>query len=646
MPNHKFEKEPGYGHLPSEKVKITDISDSRSLHNVRKGFVLPSPSKKHPPKPGFVKEDSLKKAEREVPITIPTQVGTKKINSVQLEAAMADFYRYLLGPDRVPKTHVFQKESGDRYLLISREIEGYTSFRDYYDWSTAPEKFTAQRLVQGGVASMQVANLVLEESDCHRGNFGFDKSGKVVRIDFDLSLGSISREKLGKPYNPANYTTLTQGDLENLFFPPTFHPYNSILHLHRDSTSEFIDSDTSLAMTLKEAEFSDEFFKLDKWRTLLKAAILSRENIEMIFSAHIKDKDIVEVLTDHLFARIQTIKQIIPQIEEFRSVFFRHHAKLAAQIENDIDEYNRSLSKKNFSKHIFIDPGDIELEYGTVATKIQKSQLLNNLQSLLKQYSLQENDPVSLKNMMLRTHHANIHQRKYHGFTPDENYLLEEAKNLITNTQSKEDLEELGAGLINYAEELKKFCYELELSFEKHKARLIRYQELSDALTDTSELSAEQQEERKKVNEKLQGAHKILMTLQNEYKRVMEFRNKLEEMGADAIIKSNEIKIEEPDYAIQERIQDLFIKLDEYIEKTRKGAAGLLKVLYAKVSGGYKKEQEQRLQLIEFLKHTLMSPPKTHEGLDKKIKAFTKAAQTDPQLAKLLEEAIQRKPKP
>lgn len=263
----------------------------------------------------------------------------------ELEATVSDFYRYLLGPGRAPKTRAVKK-----YGVLSTAIEGgYLSYHEAHclqDKRTTPEE-----LVQRGMGSILAANYLMEENDCHWGNFGFNGAGKLARIDFDLSLGSITfgegiKRISGGPPTEFNFSKVDAYDLNHLSNPRTFKPYNAPLHMgHGRSSGPTCFLTQPLGVKIIAAEAGDVVFQFDKWKTLLKATVLSQADLEKTFAAHFTDPILVEKYAQLLHKRFQTIAHTLARLPEFQAFFQQYGEKLFTAVQQDIHIYNQEFKK-------------------------------------------------------------------------------------------------------------------------------------------------------------------------------------------------------------------------------------------------------------------------------------------------------------
>lgn len=626
----------GYAHLPVEKLKRlltpTKTEAAKSLHPIARGEVLPSEGKHTAPKPAFIKEPSQEDAK---PLTINTTAGIKTINPAQLEAAIADFYRYLLGPHRVPKTRAFRSATGETHIVVSREIPEFIPFATLA-YKTEDEPQTLCKVfLEGEVGSLAAANFLLEESDCHWNNFGFNKDGKLVRIDFDLSLASITRRKISSSYKTTDYTTITERDLDSLLNSQDFRPHHSMFRMARGTPKEHNFLDTPFGSMLLDAERGNTQFKIDKWKTLIKAALLSKTMIKNMFSAHIEDQDVVEALTDHLYNRFQTIKGTMLKMDSFQVFFRDHHQEIIKEIEKDIDEYNKLFEKKYFERQVVTENGDIETEFAPTVSKLQKDLLLKNLDYLIKTYHLVPTNTESILALSLRVRSAK--SPKHRGFSAHEFYFIDECEQLINFSKSKEDLHTLATGLTEKIASLKQYLDTLSLHFEQQKTTLNQLEEEAETLdTDSAHRTPQ-------LQANLQARKTISTTMhliEKEFHRVNIFGSYLQKLAEKALAKRDAIKEELPDPEIQKRIDSLLKKLDLYLENKYSGASGTLEAFRQKISSSYKKQSEERTRLALHLKHMMLSSPKTHEAFDKRITSVAKGAEGDKQLTEILKEAV------
>lgn len=261
----------------------------------------------------------------------------RKAGMAQIEAALGDFYRFLLGPDRAPKMRVVCEGTED-LGVVSKMIPGFTSFRDRVDAGWQP---VAEELAQAGLGSLLAASWILQEKDLSLRNFGFNAEGKLVKIDNDKGLAVITK-KICYPTKDTtqveeNLGKISSGDMENLVTPAVYRPTNWLNQHAADSGS------IAIKKTLLAAE-THAAFSFDKWKTMVKASMLTPEMIRAIFSSHIENTDTVEVLTEYLSQRLKTIAAAMLTVEDCVSTIGRDYAKLTQVLDDEINLYNEEFA--------------------------------------------------------------------------------------------------------------------------------------------------------------------------------------------------------------------------------------------------------------------------------------------------------------
>lgn len=339
----------------------------------------------------------------------------------ELEPAIADFYRYLLGPDRAPKTRTLKD-----YGVLSKEVTGgFTSFWDSLQGTgTDPSTIPTAKLVQGGFASLLAANYLMQENDCHSGNYGYNGMGQLSRIDFDQSLAPYTWGEDSKYYfSKAD----DEYDLLHLTNPKHFTPYNSPLLMGRLGKSPLNYLNTMFGKGLIHAERTDVNFKIDKWKTIMKAALLTEDMIKKILAAHMSDAVEIDRYAAHIYTRFQAIKKIMMNSEDFKQTFKVFGKKMVSEIEKEIDDYNMEFKIKYFERQIVASTEELEMIFGAHFSTQESEEILANLQKIA--------DEIELKTTIVRNEEV----------ITDHNSLLliEECKKIIDVAKTQEELEKL-----------------------------------------------------------------------------------------------------------------------------------------------------------------------------------------------------------
>ncbi|OGT14921.1 MAG: hypothetical protein A3I12_03380 [Gammaproteobacteria bacterium RIFCSPLOWO2_02_FULL_38_11] len=299
------------------------------------------------------------------------------------EAGIASFYRYLLGPDRAPKTRSIRD-----FGILSNKIPGFTTFTDAADDYSNPchRLTTARNLATAGMGSLLAANYLMQENDCHAKNFGFNDKGKLARIDFDHSLSPLNKFegyfietkvanktiKAGQENEPQKYvferipengiiedfeeyhqtkavhfcfSTVTQKDLSNLVLAESFTPYNSPFLFGRGSRNQIENFNLGVAVADIEENLDNKEYQLDKWKIFLKASLLTKDMIENILRPNIGDEELLIKLRDHIFDRFQQVTSYVLSNPSFQKIMEKYGNEMIEQTKQEINDYNTEFEK-------------------------------------------------------------------------------------------------------------------------------------------------------------------------------------------------------------------------------------------------------------------------------------------------------------
>lgn len=111
----------------------------------------------------------------------------------QVEAVVGDLYRLLLG-DRCPKVRTVIGENGKVKGAMSKELPGFRTLSESCKKDGVPSN---QYYAEAGLGSLLAACYILEENDLHSKNYGYDILKRLVKIDHDMSLHTITRRYAG-----------------------------------------------------------------------------------------------------------------------------------------------------------------------------------------------------------------------------------------------------------------------------------------------------------------------------------------------------------------------------------------------------------------------------------------------------------------
>lgn len=287
-----------------------------------------------------------------------TARSTGKI--IDIECAIAAYYRLFLGHERVPQTKAVYKDR-QRVGLISSAIEGFVPFTKYDDGSYRAD------LVSAGIMELLVASYIFEENDLHSNNFGFNKQGQMVRIDFNESLfSSGTSEYVGKPtYGKVRTTEVVPKDA----FPITERDIRTFPCLTDASPRSWIGGNKLFAQQMSKIINSHPHSEQLKWFNFLKAILLPRETIKNIPHAYIAKPPSAQKKADHTSARLAELTRTLINMPEFRDFILSQGDKAYDRLNKQFMVYNQYLKK----------PGQQEI-------KDSNQLLAANLEEIKEQY--------------------------------------------------------------------------------------------------------------------------------------------------------------------------------------------------------------------------------------------------------------------
>ena len=316
---------------------------------------------------------------------------TMRSGFVGFEAAIAELYSFALGYRRASKAkHIQYNPTGTAAQLknggfVSKKIPGNSE--SFYDlaikdfnanlaWNNQrktpqakscweyymPSHDFIRMINDGDLGSVVAASRALLENDLHWNNLFLNGNGEFSRIDFDQSLipwrnsfsASNMIERMGI------FKDVTPEHLEHLIDPDEqkFNPFNNILKLgQKDKQPPIMLSNSLLGIHLFRLEDGDVTFQMNKWKIFIKFALLSVNDIEEIFAAHMPS-DLTENETHPLlprdpagiarllYNRFQNYFHAMIKSRNFREIWESYGGKIQQDIINEITVYNLAHSKE------------------------------------------------------------------------------------------------------------------------------------------------------------------------------------------------------------------------------------------------------------------------------------------------------------
>ncbi|CAM4453531.1 MAG: hypothetical protein LEGION0398_MBIBDBAK_00022 [Legionellaceae bacterium] len=328
------------------------------------------------------------------------------------EVCTAEFYRYLLGPDRVPKVRLIINEKKDIIGSYSTHIPEFQSFcdtkiipSDRITKKPIVKDIPNDRLIKAGMGSLMAASYAMGENDLHANNYGFNSERQLSRIDFDQNYTAFFQEKEYQ-FNILNKNTATPElftfifsskpnakDMENIFTPsPTNSTYNNphkyaiYFEKTNGSVKENPPADKEFGLN-NMAEHID--FRIDKWKTFIKLALLSQDDIGKMIKPHIPDDTAFNKYLKFIDNRFSQLKTELFNSVDFILILSQNKNAILHQIKTENELYNLSFNYKERKRQILNDPKIVEERFEAIYQKaltnfiIQYDTELTNLSSTI-----------------------------------------------------------------------------------------------------------------------------------------------------------------------------------------------------------------------------------------------------------------------
>jgi hypothetical protein len=275
-----------------------------------------------------------------------------------VEATAGDLYNFIASnPKITPKVRVIttKDSSGIRMptAVVSKQITGYKDAKKLSIVelnqliTTRPKQF----------AALLVSAYVLEENDLHRGNWGIDDAGNIVKIDNDMTLFSLTCSYKG--WSPHS----SFSDESSLSSWPNglYTRFEAFSHVSCDDLINFplLTDQKPHNWPLKdfpaiEALQDNAAFVHWKYFYLTKSLLLDEAKIKHIADAHSNDSIKNNQLAKHLGERILKIKQTLLCIPEYHDFFTDFEKNTGQSLQDalfeEISIYNQEFYFKKGEK--------------------------------------------------------------------------------------------------------------------------------------------------------------------------------------------------------------------------------------------------------------------------------------------------------
>lgn len=286
----------------------------------------------------------------------------------EFEACNWSFY-HINSPTRMPaKVYAIFNESGEFVGVCVQEIPGFRSIID--------DPFTESDLenkdIVKGLANILTLSYIFQEDDLHRGNMS--KYG--LRFDFDMSVWPIlGKFKKGaaidwiyRTVDPKRFV-ITARDIDNFpdltdaspFYWCTVPQKGVDERVYRLNERSFSIAENAAYKKLK----SDPVFIREKFKAMLKFLLISTNHYNMLTRQHIrndlrhpdpemKGKKMTDVMTEHIDARKNELRNVLVQMPTFREFLWLHGNEVLKEIKHEFKEYNQQITiseSRKWDKH-------------------------------------------------------------------------------------------------------------------------------------------------------------------------------------------------------------------------------------------------------------------------------------------------------
>lgn len=277
----------------------------------------------------------------------------------EFEAFNGFCYRLLLG-ERHPKVSVVYHEDGTRAGLVSKEIDGFVSFRDL-----GRRTITPADLLKSEIVKIWAAAYTEEENDLHSGNYGIGAHGFAVKIDDDQATWPLTSKyamvspkhtlpTLGYKTAPVNAFRVTRRDIENFPVLQDADPHNW--------------PDRPNQNPLFNALIPEKKFQQEKYYMFLKRILIPRGVYEAIGLATIRSDKKRKEFVDHKCNKTEELKKVLLNTPAFQN-YIINNPTIIAQILNEFKQYNEDYKKDNDS-HLKVHLNEISHNFENIRSEI------------------------------------------------------------------------------------------------------------------------------------------------------------------------------------------------------------------------------------------------------------------------------------
>ncbi len=282
-----------------------------------------------------------------VEITVPDDLSEDDVpDDFFLSAAMAEFYRDLGPSNGAPKTRVKVDANGKQLTLLSKLIPDYNP-----RLKINPKEDFLNTCFIPAAAHLALMPLI-EEFDLTPRNID---SQKNVKIDFGQSAFDFMKRTPNSDISDS-FSGIWPSTASFPLDPVDIEIFPNLIFMKPWNVLFFKKKYTDHITLLNQASVSPEFNKIVH-QYFFKALLFDKSIMKASFSAHIRDEDQLEKLSDHFDRRFKALKLVLAQSPKFRESIKNNFLEYKENILKEINIRNEEFIKKQ-KKHQGAPDGD------------------------------------------------------------------------------------------------------------------------------------------------------------------------------------------------------------------------------------------------------------------------------------------------
>lgn len=249
----------------------------------------------------------------------------------EIEALSATYFQLLMGPDHVPDTesaYLLVDKRPIRIGVISKTIEKFTPAWRY-------RKDDQETLIKAGIVPALIFSYVLEEDDMNDGNWGFDKKGKISRIDFGRCFWPLTCKYVNFP--PTRQTG-------NWFLGICLSPIKAFSITTYDLLNfPDIKDATPHRWWVNEEIKNNPAFCKEKWKYFLKAILLHDQTVlTEIAATYLGSEKAKNLYPQHFNDRLKDLKEKLIALPAFQD-YLAAHPEDISELCAEFEIYNNTV---------------------------------------------------------------------------------------------------------------------------------------------------------------------------------------------------------------------------------------------------------------------------------------------------------------